>query len=80
MKVHSEIDCKQYDCPYYGHYEGNSDDEFYKNLGLNVLLVDKKEIDYIIRATCNLCIFNPTERVDMKSFVIKQIAKNLLNK
>jgi len=83
------IDCKQEDCPYYGHYAGNGDDEFYINLGLSEHMIKsdihysnsfKNEVDLKIRATCNMCIFLPQERMDMKEYVLRQNAKRLLKR
>lgn len=80
----SSIDCKQDDCPYYGYYAGDSSDNFYINHGCPdfglLSKTRKREIDNIIRATCNMCIYNPQERLDMKEWVIIQDAKRLLKK
>ena len=85
--LHSSIDCKQKDCPYYGHYAGESEDDFYISLGLSKHMIKsdmhysnsfKSEVDLKIRATCHMCIYIPQERMDMKAYVLREQAKRLL--
>ena len=80
--IDPSIDCKQFDCPYYGLYEGKTEKEAYsKKLEIMVLSDEyKNEIDMKIRATCHACIYFPQERLDMKKYVEKETAKRLLNK